>query len=70
MKVALEVEGGSFVRGRHTRPAGYASDCQKYTEASVAGWKLIRCTWAQVEGGYLWGCLDRAFENDRSANND
>lgn len=41
-KVALEVEGGVFTKGRHTRGAGYAKDMVKYSEAAALGWRLIR----------------------------
>lgn len=42
--VALEVEGGVFKGGRHTRGAGYAADLEKYNTATLDGWKLIRVT--------------------------
>jgi very-short-patch-repair endonuclease len=44
VKVAVEIEGGAFVRGRHTRGAGYAADCEKYNAALIAGWSVLRFT--------------------------
>ena len=41
-KVALELEGGVWIQGRHTRPTGYKNDMEKYTEANLLGWKIIR----------------------------
>lgn len=43
-KVALEVEGGAFVAGgsRHTRGAGFTKDMEKYSEAAIMGWCVIR----------------------------
>lgn len=43
-KVALEVEGGVYSRGRHVRPTGFLGDLEKYNHATVLGWKLIRVT--------------------------
>lgn len=40
--LALEVEGGVFSGGRHTRGAGFAKDMEKYNEAAAAGWRVIR----------------------------
>lgn len=38
----VEIEGGDWIRGRHTRAAGYATDCIKYNSAQLAGWRVIR----------------------------
>lgn len=42
--VALEVEGGVFSGGRHTRPTGFLGDMAKYNAAAAMGWLVIRCT--------------------------
>lgn len=42
--VAVEIEGGSWMQGRHTRGAGYARDCEKYNAAVMAGWRVLRFT--------------------------
>jgi hypothetical protein len=42
--VALEVEGGVFTGGRHTRGVGFLRDMEKYNRAVVLGWRLVRCT--------------------------
>ena len=43
-KVALEVEGGIFVQGRHSRGAGMLADMEKYSTAASMGWLIIRRT--------------------------
>jgi len=30
--------------GRHTRSAGFQGDCEKYNEATVLGWRVLRFT--------------------------
>lgn len=51
LKVAVEVEGGTWVRGRHTRPEGYARDCEKYNAAALLGWQVYRFTGDAVSSG-------------------
>ena len=41
-KIALEVEGGVFSKGRHTRGAGFIGDIEKYNEATRLGWRVVR----------------------------
>jgi len=40
--VALELEGGLWARGRHTRGGGYIADMAKYNAATEAGWRVLR----------------------------
>lgn len=42
-KIALEVEGGVWTGGRHTRGAGFLGDMEKYNEAGRLGWRVFRC---------------------------
>lgn len=42
LRVALEVEGGVFSGGRHTRGAGFLRDMTKYNEAARLGWVVVR----------------------------
>lgn len=41
-KVALELEGGIYTRGRHTRPSGFLGDMDKYNAAAEMGILLVR----------------------------
>ena len=43
-KVALEIEGGVYIGGRHTSSKGYLNDIEKYSEAAAMGWLIVRCT--------------------------
>ena len=43
-KLAVELEGGVFTGGRHSRGAGMVGDCDKYNAAAVMGWAVLRYT--------------------------
>lgn len=44
IKLALEVEGGVFSNGRHSRGVGITNDCEKYNQAIILGWRVLRYT--------------------------
>lgn len=43
-KTAIEIEGGVFSGGRHTRGKGFSDDCEKYNAADALGWRIQRLT--------------------------
>lgn len=42
--VAVEIEGGIYTNGRHTRGKGYKADMEKYNLATLLGWVILRYT--------------------------
>ena len=62
--LALEVEGITY-RGpgtRHQRGAGYEKDCEKYANAVIAGYSLLRVTPNQIKSGVALGWIDEFFK--------
>lgn len=68
LKLAVEIEGGLYSFGRHTRAGGYIKDMEKYNRLTEEGWSLLRypyskdckkVDWEQVERMY-W--LHKAVE--------
>lgn len=47
-KVALEVNGGVWTQGRHTRGAGYIRDMEKMNLAALNGWRVLQVTPQQL----------------------
>lgn len=43
-KTAIEIEGGTWMKGAHTRGKHYRSDCEKYNTATRDGWAVLRLT--------------------------
>ena len=54
-RTLIEIEGGIFLRrgGRHNRGTGYAKDAEKYLEAAIAGWTVLRLTERQLELDFI-----------------
>lgn len=50
-KVAVEIEGGIWIRGRHSRGAGMLGDMDKYNSAGALGWRIFRFTSKQYKDG-------------------
>jgi hypothetical protein len=44
LRTAVEVEGSTFSRSRHTSGVGFRRDCEKYNAATAAGWHVLRFT--------------------------
>lgn len=60
-RVALEVEGGIWTRGRHTRPKGFLGDIEKYNTATLMGWKVLRTTPSELVSTKTVGMLKCAM---------
>ena len=50
-KVLIEVEGGIWSNGRHTRAQGYLGDMEKYNSAQELGYSVYRYSTEQVKSG-------------------
>ena len=51
IKFAVEVEGGTWSQGKHSRGLGFREDCIKYGEAMLLGWSVYRVTGDLVKDG-------------------
>ncbi|WP_151965469.1 DUF559 domain-containing protein [Acinetobacter soli] len=50
-KILVEVEGGIWSGGRHTRGKGFIADMEKYNAAAILGFKVLRFDTQQVKSG-------------------
>lgn len=60
-KVACEVEGGVWIKGRHNRPVGYTKDMEKYNRATLDGWRVFRFTPDQFKNGEALEVLEKVL---------
>ena len=60
--LAVEVEGGVWTAGRHTRPSGYLRDLEKYNELALRGWLLLRVTYDMIADGSALALILRALD--------
>lgn len=50
-RILIEVEGGIWSGGRHTRGKGYIGDMEKYNAATMMGYQVLRFSTEQVKSG-------------------
>ena len=43
-KIGCEVDGGVWVKGRHTRGAGWLADTEKLNHCALLGYRMLRTT--------------------------
>lgn len=63
-KVLLEVEGGIWTGGRHTRGQGFVKDCEKYNSCALAGFLVLRVTKEHIWNGKALEWLKLALDTD------
>lgn len=48
-KLIVEIDGGLFVQGRHSRGAGQLKDMEKLNAAAMLGYRVLRYSPSQIE---------------------
>ncbi len=66
-KVALEVDGGVWTGGRHTRGAGFVKDMEKLNAAVVAGWRVVRVVPGNLCSSATVGMLESLLVPERKS---
>jgi len=49
--LAIEIEGGTWTAGAHSRGKGFQEDCEKYNAAAKLGWRVLRYSTEMVMRG-------------------
>lgn len=66
-KTAIEIEGGAFTNGRHTRGAGFIGDMEKYNNAVLLGWSILRFTPQQMNETKTFELIKQVIEKRKNA---
>lgn len=69
VKLAAEVEGVTYegngkdtrLGGRHVSPKGFEDDAEKYNEAAILGWRVLRLTGKMIKKGQALIYIERAL---------
>ena len=48
-KIVIELEGGIWIQGRHTRASGFVKDVEKYNLIALEGYRIFRVTSEQTK---------------------
>lgn len=60
-KLAVELQGGTWIGGGHSTGQGYQRDCEKANEAALRGIHVLRFTSSDVMTGGALKTLERAL---------
>jgi very-short-patch-repair endonuclease len=66
-RVCLEVQGGTWTRGAHSRGAGQARDAKKQALATLAGWRCLAVTTDQIRSGEAIRWIEQALKAPQGA---
>jgi very-short-patch-repair endonuclease len=63
-KIGIEVQGGIYVRGAHSRGTGLERDYEKYNQAQVLGWDVYQFSRKMIESGEAIETIKRVLESE------
>lgn len=61
-KTAIEIEGGAWSKGRHTRGLGFIGDMEKYNAATADSWAILRFTPQQMNESKTYELIKKVIE--------
>lgn len=67
LMLAVEVEGGAWVGGRHTRGKGFLEDLRKYQAAQMMGWTVYRTAGELIKSGEAVNTIEELIKACREA---
>jgi len=65
--LAVEVQGGIWTRGRHSRPMGIVKDYEKFNLLTLGGWRILLLTSLDVQSGRGLEMIQDALREESSS---
>jgi very-short-patch-repair endonuclease len=62
-KLAVEIEGGVWINGRHNRPSGFIKDMEKYNLACMLGYRILRFTISDLKKQTTYELINKCLNN-------
>jgi very-short-patch-repair endonuclease len=63
--LAVEVEGATWVNGRHSRGNGFEKDCAKYNTAALLGWRVLKFTGGMIGNGEAITVIEKMIKCEK-----
>ena len=62
LMLAVEIEGGAWIRGRHNRGTGFLEDLKKYGAAQRLGWTIYRTAGELITSGEALKTIEQLIQ--------
>ena len=62
-RLLVEVQGGTWIGGKHSRGPGYENDCEKVCSATAAGFTVLTVVPKQVKTGAVLAWIETIIRN-------
>ena len=62
LMLALEIDGGTWIEGRHNQKVGFVNDLEKFNEANLLGWCVLRVTSDWVKSAKIYTLIRRGVD--------
>ena len=64
--ILIEVEGGVWTQGRHSRGAGFTEDVKKYNLAATMGFRVLRFTGEMIKSGLALRTIEELLNGENN----
>jgi hypothetical protein len=59
--IAMEIEGGLFIKGGHSRGRSFIKNMEKYNQATLLGWRVFRFSPDEIKDGSAIAFMKKVF---------